>query len=312
MTTMTGNLDLPGGDAPVPVEVRIRLAGAQGRPVLGTQISTGVEIAGELVLTVGDGIDVDGVWTATGLVGNADISPGGTTYRVERRVAGVVTHVTFHTVPTTGGPYAAYTLEDDPLGEITPSALSAHAATRGIGGHIPEGGVDGYVLTRDTDPGNAFGVLWTAGGGGGGGGVTSVNGDAGPDVDLSPGDLNPPAPLASDYTAHVALQGSAGAHLPAGGSEGQVATKGAGGAVTWATPAAGGGSAATTAAAFPVVIPWDSTLSRYVAPPGLAVLGITPANAASRIWWGPIPPVDATGGDEEFWEQGDMYVNTGS
>jgi hypothetical protein len=309
---VTGNFDLPDGEAPYPSQVRVRLAGAQGLPILGIQISTGHELVGETLLTLNDGIDSEGAWSIP-LVGQDDISPEGTTWRIERQLPSGVTHVTFHTVPVTGGPYAAYTLEDDPLGNIAPSALSAHAAKRGIGGHIPEGGVDGYVLTRDTDPNNAFGVLWAAGGGGGGGGVTSVNGDAGPDVSLSPSDLSPAAASDSDFDAHVAVQGSAGAHLPAGGSPGQVPIKGSGSAVTWGNVSgAGSTDAAAIIGALPVIMRWNSTTNVYEAPPQLAVLGLTPAAAHYRIWIGPDDPGDVDGGAEDYYELHDLFLLTGA
>jgi hypothetical protein len=309
---VTGNFDLPDGGAPYPAQVRVRLAGAQGLPILGIQISTGREIVGETVLTQADGIEADGSWSVP-LVGQGDISPEGTTWRIERRLPSGIEYVTFHTVPVTGGPYAAYTLEDDPLGAIASSALSAHAAKRGIGGHIPEGGADGYVLTRDTDPSNQFGVLWAAGGGGGGGGaVDSVNGQAGTVV-LGPEDLSPAAPTETEFDTHVALQGSAGAHLPSGGTPGQVPIKGSGGAVAWGNVSgAGSTDAAAIIAALPVIMLWNSTTSVYDAPPQLAVLGLTPATAAYRIWIGPDDPGDVDGGAEDYYEEKDLFILTGS
>lgn len=129
MTVVFEDLDLPDSSTPWPAQVRVRLAGAQGRPVLGRRLSTGSAIVGETVLSTGNGINNAGYW-ALDLPAQSDISPGGTTWRIERHVpgGGCLPFVSFITVPITGGPYEASTLEDDPLGEITPSALANHAA----------------------------------------------------------------------------------------------------------------------------------------------------------------------------------------
>lgn len=127
MTVVVEDLDLPAGSAPYPAEVRIRLAGPQGRPMVGKAISTGHTFVGELVLTRDAGINSAGVWSAD-LWPNSDITPPGSMWRVERRVPGCAqVPVSFLTVPVTGGPYDPFTLEDDLLGTITPTALAAHA-----------------------------------------------------------------------------------------------------------------------------------------------------------------------------------------
>lgn len=133
MTVIYEDLDLPDTSTPWPAEVRVRLAGAQGRPVLGKTVSTGKAIVGERLLSTGNGISNAGVWSMD-LVPNSDILPAGTTYRVERRVAQCSAYVSFITVPVTGGPFEAFTREDDPLGTITPSALSAHASDPSLHG----------------------------------------------------------------------------------------------------------------------------------------------------------------------------------
>lgn len=127
MTIIFEDLDLPTlGGTPFPVEVRIRLAGAQGRPVLGKKLSQAGTVAGEVLLsTANGGISSTGYWEAD-LWPNSDLSPGGTTYLVTRKI-GCDAFATFINVPVTGGPFEASTREDDPLGEITPSALAAHA-----------------------------------------------------------------------------------------------------------------------------------------------------------------------------------------
>lgn len=127
------DLDLPNTATPWPAQVRIRLAGAQGRPVLGRSVALGTTIAGELLLSTGNGISNAGVWSAD-LIPNSDILPAGTTYRVERFVPGCQSYVSFIQVPVTGGPYTASSVEDDPLGSITPSALAMHAADAALHG----------------------------------------------------------------------------------------------------------------------------------------------------------------------------------
>lgn len=134
MTVIYEDLDLPDTGTPWPAEVRIRLAGAQGRPVLGKTVSTNKTIVGETLLRTGagGGISNAGLWQAD-LVPNADILPAGTTYHVARKV-GCQVYESYVSVPVTGGPYEAFTLEDDPLGTITPSALSAHASDLALHG----------------------------------------------------------------------------------------------------------------------------------------------------------------------------------
>lgn len=133
MTVIYEDLDLPDTSTPWPAEVRVRLAGAQGRPVLGKTVSTGRAIVGETLLSTGNGISNAGVWSLD-LVPNSDIFPENTTYRIERRVPECGLFVSFVTVPVTGGPFEAFTVEDDPLGTITPSALSAHASDLALHG----------------------------------------------------------------------------------------------------------------------------------------------------------------------------------
>lgn len=158
MTVIFEDLDLPGipGGTPWPAEVRIRLAGAQGRPVLGRTVSTNKAIVGELLLsTANGGITDAGYWEAD-LHPNSDIQPEGTTYLVTRKI-GCVEFSSYLTVPITGGPYEAFTREDDPLGEITPSALSAHASDSQLHG----GGIEydfKYINAATVITGSAGGL----------------------------------------------------------------------------------------------------------------------------------------------------------
>lgn len=158
MTTVYEDLDLPNGGTPQPAEVRIRLAGAQGRPVAGRVISTGKTIVGTLQLRTGAGITESGIWEAD-LPGNSDITPDGTTWLVERKV-GCDRFEMYIDVPVTGGPYEASTLEADPLGTITPSALSGHASDVALHG----GGIEvdfKAVTTSVTVTGTGGGLFAT-------------------------------------------------------------------------------------------------------------------------------------------------------
>lgn len=129
MTVITEDLDLPDTTTPYPAAVRIFLAGAQGRPIVGHRVSTDTTIVGEIRLTrENGGINAAGVWMAD-LAPNADILPSGTTWYVQRLVPGCVDPEPLYlTVPVTGGPYSPFEVEDDPLGTIPPSALFGHAA----------------------------------------------------------------------------------------------------------------------------------------------------------------------------------------
>jgi hypothetical protein len=155
VTFVNEDLDLPNSGTPWPAEVRVRLAGAQGRPVLGRQNSTGNSIVGEVVLSTGNGINNAGFWELD-LIPSNDILPEGTRWRCERRVGGCQTYVSFLNVPVTGGPYAATLLEDDLMGEITPSALSFHAsdlALHGGGIEIDFKYIDSAVVVTGTGGG---------------------------------------------------------------------------------------------------------------------------------------------------------------
>lgn len=125
MTVVYEDLDLPDGGVPN-AYVEIRLAGGGGRPIAGRRVSTGSLITGTTVLRNGAGIDSAGIWQLD-LVPNTDILPEGTTWYI-RRVIGCDEFISYISVPITGGPFEAFTIEDDPLGTISPSALSAHEA----------------------------------------------------------------------------------------------------------------------------------------------------------------------------------------
>lgn len=132
------DLDLPAGGSPN-AEVRITLAGAGGRPIAGRVQSTGKTVVGTTVLTYDNGgINSAGIWSAD-LVSNTDILPENTTYLIEREIGCDVPQF-FVSVPASGGPFEASTIEDDPLNSIEPSVLSQHAADLALhGGGIEVG-----------------------------------------------------------------------------------------------------------------------------------------------------------------------------
>jgi hypothetical protein len=149
------DLDLPTGGAPN-AEVRITLVGAGGRPIAGRVQSTGKTIVGTTVLTYDNGgITSEGIWSAN-LVANSDILPANTTYLIEREVGCDVPQI-FVSVPASGGPFEASTIEDDPLNSIEPSVLAQHAADLSLHG----GGIEvGYqeLTTTVTVTGGAFAI----------------------------------------------------------------------------------------------------------------------------------------------------------
>lgn len=156
MTVVFEQLQLPAGGAPNPVSVLVRLAGAQGRPVRGETVSTNTAIVGSKFLTIGNGIDSSGYWELD-LQPSSDILPPGTTWYCRRQV-GCDLYESYLSVPITGGPYEAFTLEDDPLGTITPSALSAHASDLALHG----GGVEldfKFVNTAIVVTGSSGGLI---------------------------------------------------------------------------------------------------------------------------------------------------------
>lgn len=126
------DLDLPAGGSPN-AEVRITLVGAGGRPIAGRVQSTGKTVVGTTILTYDNGgINSAGIWSA-GLVSNTDILPANTTYLIEREVGCNVPQI-FVSVPASGGPFEASTIEDDPLNAIEPSVLSQHGADLALHG----------------------------------------------------------------------------------------------------------------------------------------------------------------------------------
>lgn len=132
MPVVFEDLDLPAGGAPN-AEIRITLVGAGGRPITGRVVSTGKKIVGTSRLTYyNGGINSQGIWSAD-LVANSQILPANTTYLIEREV-GCDTPQIFVSVPASGGPFEASTIEDDPLNSIEPSILSQHAADLSLHG----------------------------------------------------------------------------------------------------------------------------------------------------------------------------------
>lgn len=157
MTVVYEDLGLPDSSTPTPAEVIIYLAGGQGRPVRGRRISTGESIVGATVLsTWNGGINEAGVWSID-LPPSSDVEPEGATWACERLVPRICDpYISFLSVPATGGPWEAGTIEEDTLGEITPSALAGHAGRLDLHG----GGIEVAFASRDTN------VVVTGSGGG--------------------------------------------------------------------------------------------------------------------------------------------------
>lgn len=132
MPVVFEDLDLPAGGAPN-AEVRITLVGAGGRPITGRVVATNKKIVGTSRLTYDNGgINSEGIWSAN-LVPNSNIIPANTTYLIEREVGCDVPQI-FVSVPASGGPFEASTIEDDPLNSIEPSVLAQHAADLSLHG----------------------------------------------------------------------------------------------------------------------------------------------------------------------------------
>lgn len=115
------DIDLPGGANPGLDHVEITLFGA-GQPVRGRQVSTGKTIGGTARVPV----DATGSWSID-LVSNFDIAPSGTTYQI-KSIIGCDELISFVSVPITGGPYIASTIEDDSMNSVAQSLLAQHAS----------------------------------------------------------------------------------------------------------------------------------------------------------------------------------------
>jgi hypothetical protein len=66
----------------------------------------------------------------------------------------------------------------------------------------------------------------------------------------------------------------------------------------------------TILSVLPLIIVYDG--DSWEVPAGLTTLGVTAADFHKRIWIGPDEPVDLPTGSDEFWQQGDIIINTGS
>lgn len=121
MTIVFEDLDLPGG-GDIKCAIEVVLWGA-GRPTVGTQVSTNKKIVG----VTHPPVDAAGQWSLD-LVGNDDIVPTGTTYRISRNCTGCDEDITFISVPVTGGPFETTSMEVDAMNSVTPPQLSIHAS----------------------------------------------------------------------------------------------------------------------------------------------------------------------------------------
>lgn len=117
MPIVQEDIDPPGNVEDPTVVVLIDLWGA-GQPIRGYHPNTGTTVAGVRTIYA-----VNGSWSVD-LLSNEEIEPSGTTYRI-RRVTGCDMHTSFISVPASGGPYEAFTIEEDPSNMVVPSALAA-------------------------------------------------------------------------------------------------------------------------------------------------------------------------------------------
>jgi hypothetical protein len=161
MPTVHEDMDLPGGTAPL-AEVRITLAGEGCRPFSGTT-PPDVRLLGERILRQGVEIDANGYWEIN-LVGNADVNPAGTVYRVSRRLGNAYPTIdTCISVPAAGGPYAVSALQVDPPGDLPDSGTGLAIADLQSRVAVLETG-HGDVITN-TFTGDALGASPPSAGG---------------------------------------------------------------------------------------------------------------------------------------------------
>jgi len=121
MPTLEQDLDVPGGVSPTTtINVAVELWGDAARAV-AVQPSTGATIAGPRFASGHD-------WSIAGMVGNADLLPAGTVYRVKEMWPGLRSPIVrYVSMPTTGGPYKVSEIEVEPPGSLISAALTAHA-----------------------------------------------------------------------------------------------------------------------------------------------------------------------------------------
>lgn len=140
--------DLPGGGGQK-CAVEVELWGA-GRPIAGKVASSSKIISG----VARPEVDELGQWSLN-LVGNDDILPLGTTYRVSRSCTGCDNTVSFVSVPVTGGPFDVRSVEVDPMNTIAPGNLAVHASDLNLHG----GGLEldyAELTTSPTVTGNSL------------------------------------------------------------------------------------------------------------------------------------------------------------
>ena len=127
MPTLEQDIDTPGGTDPASVNATVQLWG-DGTPVTGYQPSTGKTIAGPRRAS-GPG------WSIPSLIGNADLLPAGTVYRVEEAWPGLSDPlVRYVNLPTTAGPYKVGAIPAEQPASLSSAALAAHAINTDLHG----------------------------------------------------------------------------------------------------------------------------------------------------------------------------------
>lgn len=151
MATITELLDLPAGGTPDGATVSIELVGAKGLPVEGFVTGTAT-IIGRLAPTV-----TAGAWSAV-LVANDSITPSGTVYKRTVKPRAGKSFADYFEVPTGSDTHTLYSCLTEVPASIATStyaaleqALAAHAASRGLGGHLPDAAGDAAVPIWDAD-----------------------------------------------------------------------------------------------------------------------------------------------------------------
>lgn len=149
MTTVTENVDLPGGVDPTGVVGTLEIVGASGDPIREVYDQTGAKtIAGFYQFTLSS----SATWSVS-LTGNSSITPAGTVYRRTLTGREIPSSFEYGTVPSSGGPYRWDQILTDAPASVTDSALSAHAGSitlHGGGQELAFAGLSANFTTSST------------------------------------------------------------------------------------------------------------------------------------------------------------------